>query len=398
MRARIFPTILAALLPLGLLHAAGTMTIPVDAPAFVFSPGNWSGDAGRGGKVFRQTWNPGAYFRVAWESGEAKPVAKLLLDASQFPKDFKPPQLAYCIDGVWRSKVPCAGEIAIGEIAGAGRHELVVVMHQSQQVERWGSAGRSGMNVLRVTGLQVDADSRPVAVAPRGKWALIVGDSITEGCGASELAPYSHLLGVALQTQGFEFGVSACGWSGWLHKGDNPPGDVPGYYVVRNSSNGAGGEYDEAASRWNKIDGNGHSLLDAKGHLSAYGQEGEEPALITLNYGTNDGLHKSDPGDTQASMVQGLAALRRSAPRALIVVIIPFGQYYARELKLAVETHRRNHPGDSRIAVVDLGPEVARTLAAKNGLLGGLHPNDRGHALFAAQLIPQILALLAANP
>jgi hypothetical protein len=30
----------------------------------------------------------------------------------------------------------------------------------------------------------------------------------------------------------------------------------------------------------------------------------------------------------------------------------------------------------------------------KNGVLGGLHPNDRGHALFAAKIIPQVLAIL----
>ena len=55
--------LLASLAP---LHAADTSTIPVDSPAFLFSPGNWTGDAGRAGKEFRQTWYPGAYFRVTW--------------------------------------------------------------------------------------------------------------------------------------------------------------------------------------------------------------------------------------------------------------------------------------------------------------------------------------------
>jgi hypothetical protein len=93
-------------------------------------------------------------------------------------------------------------------MAGAGKHELSVYLHQSQQVERWGSEGKSGVNVLRVTGLQVDARSKPLPAAPASKWALIVGDSITEGCGASELAAYSHLVGQALQTQGYEYCVS----------------------------------------------------------------------------------------------------------------------------------------------------------------------------------------------
>ena len=173
------------LAPLAALHAADTIVIPVDSPAIVFSPGNWTGDEGRAGKSFRQTWNPGAYFRVTWETSSPKPAAKILLDTSTYPPRFKPPLIAYCIDGVWKSKIPCASEVVIEDIKGAGKHELSVYLHQSQQVERWGSEGKSGLNVLRVTGLQVDAESKPVPAAPESKWALIIGDSITEGIGAT---------------------------------------------------------------------------------------------------------------------------------------------------------------------------------------------------------------------
>ncbi len=393
--ALIFP-ILLLVTPIA-PQAAETVTIPVDSTAFVFSPGNWVGDEGRAGKAFRQTWNPGAYFRVAWETTNATPHAKLLLDTAGYPPAFRPPLLAYCCDGVWKSKLSCTNEISITELKHAGKHELCVYLHQSQQEQRWGNAGQSGVNVLRVTGLQVDPDSKPLPTVPGSKWALIIGDSITEGCGATELAAYSHLVGQALQTQGYEYGINACGWSGWINRGDKPPGDVPGYYVVTNSSHGAGGQYVDTLSRWNKIDGNGHTLLDAKGHLSAYGLKDQEPSLILINYATNDSLHKSDPGDTQASMIQGLAALRKSAPAAQIIVIIPFGQYYARELKKAVEIHKQKHPADNKVSIIDLGPAVARALAATNGLMGGLHPNDRGHALFAAKIIPQMMTALQAG-
>jgi len=377
---------------------ATTTTIPVDSSAFVFSPGNWTGDDGRSGKLFRQTWNPNAYFRVSWETKNSKPSAKLLLDTSSFTAKFGPPHLAYSVDGVWTGKVPCAKEIVLENLAGAGKHTLTVVLYTSTQVERWGSPGKSGLNVLRVTGLQTDADATPVPDAPAPKWALIVGDSITEGCGAGPLAPYSHLLGEALRTQGYEYGVSACGWSGWLNRGDNPPDkDVPAYYVVSKSTDGVNGEHDDQASRWNKIDGNNHSLLDSKGHLSAYGQENQEPALIVINYGTNDALWRSNPLDTSASMVQALAALRKSAPEARIVMLVPFGQYFVKEIKAAVATHQQNHPGDTKVSVIDLGRGVAKTLAAPKNLLGGLHPNDLGHANFAAQIIPQVMSLLAAD-
>ena len=374
---------------------ASLMTIPVDSPAFVFSPGNWTGDAGRAGNVFRQTWNPGAYFRVTWQSKNPQPVAKLRLDISTYQPSFKPPLLAYSIDGIWKANIPCAGEIAIEGITGAGHHELAVYLQQGTwQQERWGSAGKSGLNVVRVTGLLVDAASTPVPATPGSKWAMIIGDSITEGNGASELAGYSHLVGQALRTLNYEYCMNACGWSGWINRGDSPPGDVPGYYTIRNSTNGTGGQYDDAASRWNKIDGNNHSLLDSRGHISAYGQTDQEPSLIMINYGTNDNLHKSNPSDTAASITQCLAALRASAPNSQIIILIPFGQYYAKELKEAVTIHKKNHPADTKVAIIDLGPAVAKTLAAKNGLLGGLHPNDRGHAIFAAQIIPQVTAIL----
>ena len=373
------------------------LTIAVDSPAFMFSPANWTGDEGRAGKLFRQTWNSGAYFRIAWETANPKPTARLLLDVSTYPAKLKPPLIAYCIDGVWKSKLPCASAIEIDDVTGPGKHELSVYLHWSEQKERWGSQGKSGLNVLRVVGLQVDAASKPIPVAPMKKWAMIVGDSITEGVGTSELSSYSHLLGQALAARGYEYCINACGWSGWINKGDNPPGDVPAWYFIANSANGAGGQYDDALSRWNKIDGNCHSLLDSAGYLSAYGQAGQEPALILLNYGTNDSLHGSNPSDTLASMTQGLAALRKSAPEAQIIVLIPFGHYYAKELRQAVQTHLGNCPSDHKLSIIDLGPSVARTLSARNGLMGGLHPNEKGHANFAARIIPQVMSILDAG-
>lgn len=394
---KILRFLLLALGSVGALAAADGIVLPVDSPAFVFSPGNWVGDAGRGGATFRQTWNTGAYFRVSWETTSATPEAKLRFDTSTYGPEFTPPRIVYSIDGVWRSKIPCADEIVIEELTGAGPHELVVYLSQSDQVERWGTAEQSGRNVVRVSGLYVDAGATPRKAAPGRRWALIVGDSITEGVGTTELAVYSHLVGQGLRTQGFEYGISACGFSGWINRGDKPPGDVPGYYVVRDSVEGTGGRYDDAASRWNKIDGHGHSLLDARGRLSAYGGTGQEPALVLINYGTNDELHHSDRSETRASMVQGLAALRRSAPDAWIVLIIPFGQYYAAELKQAVERHRQAHPRDRKVAIIDFGPDIARALATKKGLLGGLHPNDRGHAHFAASILAQLMPLLTSG-
>lgn len=384
----------AALGIAGFARAQAPLTIPVDSSAFVFSPGNWVGDSGRGGKIFRQTWNPGAYFRVTWESDTTNTVPTLLLDASTYDGSFNPPVLACNLDGIWTADLRCAKEVPVpGMDPRRKKHVLTGYLKTSPQVKRWGSEGTSGANIVRLAGLRVAAGSTPAADAAQPKWALIVGDSITEGVGANDLEGYSHLVGQAFRSRGYEYCVSACGWSGWLHRGDNPPGDVPGYYVISNSVNGVGGQYFDALSRWNKIDSL-HSLLDAEGRVSAYGMTGQEPAAILINYGTNDAIHPTNAGDVRASMAQGLAALRIAAPGAHIFFIIPFGQFKAAEIRATVDAYRTAHPDDRKISIIDLGPDAARALTPKKGYWGDLHPNPRGHATFAAQIIAQVMAAL----
>ncbi|MDF1812272.1 MAG: SGNH/GDSL hydrolase family protein [Verrucomicrobiales bacterium] len=382
--------LVAAIPRFGQAQDVAAITIPVDSPAFTFSPGNWSGDEGRSGQEHRQTWNPGAYFRVSWESNsETDEAPVLLLDTSTHGEPFGSPRLAYVLDGVWQGNVSCAEEILLQGARPSGKHQLTVYLKSSVQKERWGSNGISGRNILRVKGLRIGTGGKPVVDKKKSKWALIVGDSITEGIGASELEGYSHLVGEALLVRGYGYAISACGWSGWLNRGDNPPGDVPGYYVVKDSVDGRGGEYIDELSRWNKMDAN-HSLLDANGRISANGGTGQEPSLILINYGTNDTLHKQNSGDVQAGISQCLFALRKAAPGAHICVLIPFGQYKATELYEAVKRFKTARPADRKISIIDLGPDAKRALAVKNGYWGGLHPNPRAHATFAARIIAQL--------
>lgn len=358
---------------------------PVSSSAFVFSPGNWVGDQGRVGDKFRQSWNPGAYFRFTWESESKDEVPVLLLDDSTYDGSFPQPVLAASLDGVWSSNLNSAKEIPLPGVNRSGKHTLLVYIKKSEQKKRWGAPGVSGSNVVRIIGIRLSEGSQPIEAEACRKWALIVGDSITEGCGAYDLESYSHLIGQALRTKNYEYAISACGWSGWLNRGDNPPGDVPGWYVVSNSVGGVGGEYNEEMSRWNKIDAC-HSILDSKGHYSAYGTTQQEPSLIIINYGTNDSLHRSNPDDVKASMAQSFEAMRQAAPDAQIVYIVPFGQYKAEEIYQMVA----KYPADKRLSIIDLGPDTARALTVKDGYWGGLHPNARGHADFAARIILQL--------
>ncbi|MBN8215997.1 MAG: SGNH/GDSL hydrolase family protein [Spirochaetes bacterium] len=387
-RAVLLSLLLASMGPR--LHPA--RVFPVDSPAATWSPGNWAGDEGRGGAKYRQAWNTGAYMRWTWQSGAAQPSATLLLDDRLFPEKYRRPSLAYAIDGIWRAKVPVTNELEIVELRKAsGPHELFVVLTASRQQDRWGAPGMPATNALRIEGLRVDDESRPVERKAAGPWALILGDSITEGIGGGELAGYGWLLGQSLAGAGWEFCQSACGWSGWLAPGDNPR-DVPGYYVITNGADGAI-VYLDAASRWNKIDGDRHSLLDANGHLSGWGQVNQEPALIFINYGTNDkGWYKGDGALVAASIRRGLAALRGAAPRATILVMIPFNQAAAADLKAAVEERQKG--GDALIHCIDLGQGVARALSSPTKPLGDLHPNDAGYAWLASLIIPRVFTRL----
>jgi hypothetical protein len=386
-------------LPLVVLRAqdTNTVTIPVDSPAFAFSPGNWTGDNGRGGSVYRQTWYPGAYFRVTWSTTNSSPTAQLLLDVSTYGDTKNWPVLTYNVDGVWTDNVSSnQAQISIANLKGAGKHVLTVYFKTSEQVNRWGSAGSSGKNIVRVTGLQTDGESTAGTSPLAPRWALIVGDSITEGSAANfgqsdNLACWSYFVGQGLMAQGYEYGLSACGYSGWIKPGDQS-GDVPPYYMISESRDGSGGIYHDDQSRWNRIDGNDHSLLDAHQHLSAYGDLGQEPSLILINYGTNDGLSNANTSDVQASVTQSLAALRGAAPQAGIFLIVPFGQYDIQQIKAGLAAYQAQQPGDHQIYLIDLGPEVANALAA-NGYWSGLHPNMRGHAVFAAEILGKMQTL-----
>jgi len=141
-------------------------------------------------------------------------------------------------------------------------------------------------------------------------------------------------------------------------------------------------------------------LLDARGHLSAYGEIGQEPAAVLFNYGVNECLSHSDEATMRQSIILALAALRRAAPRTKIVVLVPpgladtriypNGPAYIEVLKAAVAAHRKADPVDSRTVLVDLGADVARALGSP-AYGGGVHPHAAGHAYLAPLVLESLL-------
>lgn len=373
----------AALLP-GLVSPAARadLTLPVTSPAARFSPATW---AGRGTPA-RRTWNNGAWCVWHWTTAARRPTA-LLHITNPTPGS----AVSYFLDGALTDNVPvpASGGIPIAGLNTPGPHTLTVYTRNSRQTDRW-----RGLNSYTVTGLTLDDGATPLAAPPLRPWVLIVGDSITEGIQAddgadSSLRDYTFLVGSGLNAAGLDYAVSACGYSGWLRPGD-ASGDVPAYFPPL------------GPARWDKIDARA-SLLDPRGHLSAYGQTGQEPAAVLLDYGVNECLSGSDKAAMKASVLGALTALRRAAPAALIVVLVPpgladarvypNGPAYIAALKAAVAAYRTAHPADRRTALVDLGPDVAHALASP-AYGGGVHPHAAGHVYLAPRVLQALLRRL----
>ena len=373
------------------------ITIGVSSAAAFHSPGNWAGDTGRGGSVSRKSWNNGAYGSYTWSTAAASPTAKLLLSNATGGS------ISYFLDGAETDAVavPTSGGITISGVT-TGSHILRFFLRQSPQSARWVNAGTAA-NVFVDAGLTVDGASTPGTAPAFNKWIMEIGDSITEGIQAANgaddnLADYSFLAGQGFMVAGYDYCVSACGYSGWLKTGDSG-GDVPAYYFVSGSTAGAGGTYADASSRWNKVDGL-NSLLDTNSHLSAYGGTGQEPAAIFLNYGVNEDLNGLSISDTQASVQQALVALRAAAPLAQIIVSVPFGLYntavygsgpsYVTAIKSGVAAYQAAVPSDTRTTLLDLGTTVSNVLAST--VYGAaVHPNIRGHAYLAPLVVQSVL-------
>lgn len=378
------------------------VTIPVSSAAFRFSPGNWVGDVGRNsGNVYRQTWNPGAYFTATWATTSASPTANILFDETGLNTNA---QFSYFVDGsltdnVAKPNATGPGSLTVSGLSGAGTHTLVCYVVSSAQVNRWGS---SNTNVIRVTGLQVDSSGTAGVAPAMTGWDWFIGDSIWEGVGVPDwLQDQSAALGFGLkQSQGWDFCESNCGGEGWLNAGDTS-GDVPPWYSV------SGGVYSEANSRWDKIDA-AHSLLDSAGQISAYGQTGTLPSAIVCELLANESLHGLSTADTTASVTGWLTALHQgaipAAPGVPVFIVVSPGMYsaaiygngptYITAMKAGVSSYKAAYPADSKVTLIDLGAGVSNALAST--VYGAaVHFNSLGHQYVAPPLLAAIQKALA---
>ncbi|HEY8750837.1 MAG TPA: SGNH/GDSL hydrolase family protein, partial [Tepidisphaeraceae bacterium] len=108
-------------------------------------------------------------------------------------------------------------------------------------------------------------------------------------------------------------------------------------------------------------------------------------------HGTNDANFGASDSAVTNAVTALLPALRSAAgPSAHIFLTIPFGGF-----KRTPITSAFNAQSDPKTHLLDLGTPIQSTLAT-GGLYtnDALHPNTRGHATLAAQLLTQIHPLI----
>ncbi|NHN88361.1 hypothetical protein [Acetobacter conturbans] len=370
-------------------------TLAVDSAAFLFSPGNWSGDEGRDGSAWRSTWNVGAWFQVAWLASST-PTATLHLGPENTGA-----YITYFLNNVVTSTLSAQTDLTLSDIVPGQINTLEVFLTRTPTTSRW----NKGTNCLTVSGMTVDAASSAGYVVTARPWGKLVGDDTTEGTMADNgtdnvLSSYSYLLLRAMEVAGYATGVSACAGSGYITPGDTTQ-DVPAFYSVSGSSNGAGGLYDDTKSRWNLID-SGISALDSDSMLSAYGDGSTQPAWIAFNLLAQDALAYASQSDAQAAMTQSLLAHREAAPDAWLFAVMPFGFHYATTYSAtwpqifnnAVSAYKSANPDDDQFVVIDVGTRLSVLLESNRGWYtstDGHQLLEPGHAIFAATVATLML-------
>lgn len=376
--------------------------ITVDSRAFLFSPGNWSGDEGRSGSNWRNTWNVGAWFQVSWLASSS-PVATLHLGPATTGAF-----ITYFLNGVATKDISAQTDLTLSGILPGQINTLEVFLTRTPANSRW----NKGVNCLTVSGMTIDAASSPGQVTVTPTWGKIVGDGTTEGAGADSgtdnvLSSYSYALLRAMEVAGYASCISACAGSGYITAGDTPQ-DVPPFYTVAGSTNGIGGTYDDTKSRWNLID-SGLSALDTVGSLSAYGNPSTAPSWIVFNLLAGDALASANQSDAQAAMTQCLVAHREAAPDAWLFVIMPFGFHYAglysaswpQLFNNAVAQYQASYPDDEKIGVIDIGKKLSVLLESNRGWYtstDGQQLLAPGQSLFATTVARLMLESISNTP
>lgn len=370
-------------------------TVAVTDPNVFFSPCNWRSD-GAGpmlannintSSTYAQTTNPGAYLKFSLTAASSG-VATLLLDTTPLNgiAAANCPTLAVSVDGTafttpllayatGTTRLLLAGNLSAGTHTFSIFFRSVTLNSSLAMGDRWNTPA----SAVKITGLELDGKGSATATQTlHGKRMIIFGDSITEGADAvgsnnanadqDATQTYAQLLAIGLDAEAGVIGFSAQGWTVAGY------GNVPKFYDTAAPSNSTFDKYWSATSRL------------SSGTF--------EPALdyVVVLHGTNDAAQGATDAAVTSAVSAWLPAVRADAPSANIFVVIPFDGGKRAAIVSAVAATI-----DPRLHLIDLGTTIQPTLSSGGAYTNdALHPNVRGHAVFASMLINQIRQAL--NP
>jgi hypothetical protein len=348
------------IIPLALgLITLQTVAIPAIDPNIAYSPYNWL----KSGSAYAQSPNPGAYLKLGFTgtSVAAKLDVSPLSDAKVPPAQY--PVVRYSVDGgpavtvqltPTTSTLPCAKGLA------AGKHSLLLQYVAGYVfLDFW-----TPVNVLRVTGFDLDPGASTLAPPRSASNALFLGDSITNG--DDNIATFTGGITNAVDTQDATLGYPA---------------------VV---AAGIGAEYGIVAyggAAWDRNAADGHtpglmksySMIDSVHSRLTGGKLSPVPDDVFINMGENAGPSGDD-------VPQLLAELRAaSSPKTNIFLLVPFSGRSRGSLTAGFNAYGT---ADKRMFLIDLGDNPYLPVGRPTMFsVDGQHPLASLHALLGAQLV-----------
>lgn len=343
---------------LALSLLATTQVVPTTDPAVFYSPYNWH----RSG-AYAQSPNPGAYLKVGFTGSQiavgldVSPLLEAKVVAAQYPV------VRYSVDGGPATTVqlgPDTRSLLCGKGLSRGNHQLLLQYVAGYVfLDFW-----TPVNVLRVTGFTLDEGASLVKPQAQERFALFLGDSITNG--DDDIATFAGGITNAVDTQDATLG----------------------YPVV--VAAGLGAEYGIVAyggASWDRTAADGHtpglttsySMVDSVHSRLVAGKFSPVPDDIFVNMGEN----YPPSGDDVPKLLAGLRSASGSGTN--IFLIVPFSGRARSELTAGYGRYRAR---DRRCYLLDLGnnpylPTGRPTMYS----VDGQHPLASLHALLGAQLV-----------
>jgi lysophospholipase L1-like esterase len=366
-----FTPIVLWLALVGVSHAqtTGTQTIPVTDPNWFFSPSNWYVS----GAAFAETQNTGAYFKIGFTGTSVAlqvDVSTLVGPAAQWPL------IRYQIDQNALQDIRLKQQDAIlplnSQALAPGPHSLTVwFVAANLHIDRW----QIPSEVVRITGLLIDAGGSTSPPALRPVRMMFFGDSITAGV-ATESPSSNSLIGddgthsyayACAAGLNAELGVVGFPGQGWTVSFLADSTNVPPF-----------------PETWNQqFAGQPRSFLP-------------RPDYVVVMLGGGDFLAAADPGNIPNAVTAWLVVARETLASSKIFVVVEFDGY-ERDAVTAGFNAYQSASRDPNAFLIDLGPSAQVGIDSGGFVSGGtstsydgVHPTAARAAVLGAQLATAI--------